>query len=72
MTDRQGGVRWPLLLVGGVCLVGVGVTVGYRLRPDALRRPWLRRRNLSRLTDTARTVWGARRLRLPFQMRSSR
>ena len=35
MTDHPGGIRWPLLLVGGVCLVGVGVTVGYRLRPDA-------------------------------------
>ena len=35
MTDHPGGIRWPLLLVGGVCLVGVGVAVGYRLRPDA-------------------------------------
>jgi len=35
MTDHPGGIRWPLLLVGGVCLVGVGAAVGYRLRPDA-------------------------------------
>ena len=35
MTDHPGGIRWPLLLVGGVCLVGIGVAVGYRLRPDA-------------------------------------
>ena len=35
MNDPQGGIRWPLLLVGGVCLVGVGATVGYLVRPDA-------------------------------------
>src|SRR5688572_14080308 len=35
MTDLQGGgVRWPLLLVGGVCLVAVGLVVGYGLRPE--------------------------------------
>lgn len=35
MNDQQGGVRWPLLLAGGVCLVGLGATIGYLLRPDA-------------------------------------
>jgi len=33
MTDPRGGVRWPLLLVGGVCLVAIGLAIGYSLRP---------------------------------------
>lgn len=34
MTNPQGGIRWPPLLVGGVCLVAIGLAVGYQLRPD--------------------------------------
>lgn len=39
MSESHGGVRWPLrwplLLMGGVCLVAIGLAVGYGLRPDA-------------------------------------
>ena len=55
MTDHHGGVRWPLLLVGGVCLVGVGVAVGYGLRPDASAPTrGFGRRSSSRLKATSR------------------
>ena len=30
-----GGLRWPLLLVGGVGLVAIGLALGYGLRPDS-------------------------------------
>jgi membrane fusion protein, heavy metal efflux system len=33
VSDAPGGVRWPLLVVGGACLVAVGVGIGYTLRP---------------------------------------
>ena len=34
MSDAHGGVRWPLLLLGGLCLMAIGLAVGYGLRPD--------------------------------------
>ena len=36
MSESTGGVRWPLLLAGGVCLVAIGLAVGYGLRPGQL------------------------------------
>lgn len=33
MTGLQGS-RWPLLLLGGGCLLAVGLVVGYQIRPD--------------------------------------
>ena len=36
MSDQPGGVhwplRWPLLLMGGACLLAIGLAVGYGLR----------------------------------------
>ncbi len=34
MSERRTGVRWPLLLLGGIGLVAVGLAVGYGMRPD--------------------------------------
>ncbi len=34
MTDPRDGVRWPVLVAGGAGLLGVGLFLGYQLRPD--------------------------------------
>ena len=39
MTDPHDGIRWPVLVAGGCALLGVGLFVGYQLRPAVSSAP---------------------------------